>query len=263
MLSPISITAITAVLVLVGVAGYRSYAVLNPEARVITADALAGDQRSAPGADWQQEMVLLGLATSTETPSSGDPLGMIGPVVVAQIVGAYAGLQEQGAFNAASAQAVGENLASNLRAVVPHRTYTLADIPTDADTSYKRMLQYRTDMQDALKPLLENTRAEFELYGAYVESNDAALLDELKQYAVRYKQAAGRASGVVVPHDAASQHIDILNALESFAATIEKMAVHADDPFASAALLAKYNESETAMYSSFDRIAAYYRTKTP
>ena len=59
------------------------------------------------------------------------------------------------------------------------------------------------------------------------------------------------------------RHIAILNAMQEFAATLDALAAHADDPLASVALLRTYNESESAVLYSFNDLGTYYRSKTP
>ncbi len=51
--------------------------------------------------------------------------------------------------------------------------------------------------------------------------------------------------------------------MEEFAATLDQLAAHADDPFASVALLRGYNQAETDMLTSFNSLASYFKSKQP
>lgn len=221
-------------------------------------------QEGAPrGADYEQEMLLLGLATSSDprAVSDEDPLGMIGPVVVAQLVGKYAGLVEKGAYSEEAGASAAESIAQNVRAAISYKTHAISSFKTDSDISYARMLSYRSDLREALEPLLENTQSEFEIYAAYVETNDAEHLEKLRTVAQSYRKAAENAASIRIPRDAVNYHRDILNAMEQFAATLEAMSTHADDALASVALLRSYNAAEQNMFMSFDALSEYYDQK--
>ncbi len=41
------------------------------------------------------------------------------------------------------------------------------------------------------------------------------------------------------------------------------MSKHADDPFASVALLRSYNEAEADILTSFNALTTYYKSKSP
>ena len=51
--------------------------------------------------------------------------------------------------------------------------------------------------------------------------------------------------------------------MEEFAATLDALVAHADDPFASVALLRGYNKAESDMLTSFNALTIYYKSKTP
>lgn len=210
-------------------------------------------------------MVLLGLATSSEAGAgtSTDPVGMIGPVVLGKLMGEYAGLVESQSYSQDALQQAAASIAPNVKAVVPYQTYTLDDLTTDTDTSYARMLTYRSDLRAALAPLLDNKNSELEMYAKYVETSDPTYLGKLAAAAANYRLAASSTAKVVVPRDAVNYHLDILNAMEKFAATLDSMSKHGDDSIGSVALLRTYNDAEQRMYTSFNALSDYYGQKTP
>lgn len=231
---------------------------------IYTSNADAGE---APASDlaWQQEMMLLGLSTTTDpsAPSSTDPLSMIGPIVVGQLVGQYTGLVDSGSYTTELGTQVAESIAPYIKAAISYKTYSKDDLKIDGDTSYDRMLTYRADLRDALAPLMANSQSEFEIYGLYIETGDEAYLDELSSAAENYRSAAKNTANMTIPRDAINYHIAILNAMEQFAATLDAMASKQQDAFASVALLRTYNSAEQAMFNSFDNLGNYYGRKLP
>ncbi len=266
-LSPIAVTALLSVMLLVGVSLWRvvSIAVAKAMATSYTAEPLARGGDPDVDINWQQEMMLLGLDVGEThgVASTTDHLAMIGPQVLAQLIGGYSGLQEDGIYDPAKAEKLAESVSRNLRATVPSKAYTLAELKTDSDTSHERMLSYRADLRTSLAPLLLNTRNELELYAKYMETSDEQYLEELRGAAEKYREAAKLTAQVVVPHDAVNYHIAILNAMQGFSVVLDEMAERVDDPFASAALLRTYNDAESDMLFSFDKLASYYGQKKP
>lgn len=258
--------AVFSVLLLVAVAAYEGYATLH--ARTMASSYLAPADSTttpAPGASWQQEMMLLGLATSTAPGENdgSDPVAMITPEVLGQLIGQYNGLRASGQYSSSTAAAAAASIAPDVYANVPYKTYAATSIKTDPNSSYDRMLAYRTDMQTALAPLLENKQAEYAIYGSYVATGDASYLRALQADANNYTLAATNAAAITVPADIVSTHLTIVNALSRFSATLTMMTTHADDPLASVALLRTYNDAEAAVVNSFDTLAQYERLKTP
>lgn len=259
-------TAALSVIAVVVILSWKvvSFATAGAAAANAVAAAASADAETPHGASWQQEMALLGIdVEGPNEATSTDHLAMIGPMVSAELVGEYVGLQSSGAFSSSTAQQAADGIAENVRAVVPSKTYVLADLRTDNDTSYKRMLTYRADLRDALVPLLQNTNAELELYAKYVETSDPNYLEQLKAAAANYRAAAEKTLLVVVPRDAVNYHIAILNAMQQFASVLDAMATHTADPLTNAALLRSYNKAEQDMYTSFNNLTAYYSQKTP
>ena len=124
------------------------------------------------------------------------------------------------------------------------------------------MLAYRNDLRIALEPLLKNTDYELGLFANYIETRDTHYTDLLRTTAENYRAAIANAAHVVVPKDALAEHVGILNALSEFSSVVERMIEYADDPFASAALLRTYNETESRLFSSFDASISRAREKT-
>ncbi len=253
-----------ALCVLLAVIAMKIASFMRPDADVAVAPATESTG-SVPGADWQQEMALLGLATTSDpnATSTGDPLALIGPALTGQLIGLYTGLVQSGNASSASLQSAGEDVAENVRAILTYRTYSQGDLTIVDDTSFDRMLVYRSDMRESLAPLLENKNAELELYGAYVETGDPKILEEMKAAAANYRLAASKSAKVPVPRDAAVQHVGILNAMQEFAAALDGLATHAEDPLTALALLRSYTEAETNMYTTFNTLSTYYATKQP
>lgn len=265
-LSPIAFLALCSVVGLIVVGSVQTFVALRPEPlpkKPEAAELPAG--AATPSAAWQQEMILLGLATSSNPgiDDGTDHIALISPSVLAQIIGEYNGLQAAGAYSAAAAEDAASRIAPNVYANVTYERYSASDLKTDPDASYARMLTYRGDLQNALQPLLNNTTAEYALYEAYLASGDTGHLRTLQSVATNYSTAASAVAKVVVPADIATTHIALLNALSRFGATIEDLVAHADDPIASMALLRTYNDVETDVVTSFAKLAQYARLKQP
>jgi hypothetical protein len=175
------------------------------------------------------------------------------------LVGSYVALKESGTYTPSLGAEVAGTIAENLRADISYRMYTANDIKNDADASLARMLSYRSDLREALAPLLKNTVYELEVFAYYLETKDGRYLDELNDIAQNYRTATESAVKVVVPTSAVAYHIGILNALSEFEAVLQKLATNADDPFASAALMRTLGDAETHMLLSFEALAGYFR----
>lgn len=192
---------------------------------------------------------------------SEDGTTPLGAAVLDGVVEKYLSLQQQGIYTPEVGAKTAEKMAQDLVAPLSYHTYTAAEIPTSSDASYARMLAYRNDLQVSLEPLLKNTQAEFEIFGAYVDTKDPKYLERLRAAAQNYRAAASATAHVVPPKDALAYHLAVLNALEKFAVALETLAASADDPFASVVVLRTYNEAETNVLSSFASLAKYYREK--
>jgi hypothetical protein len=263
--TPMAVAAALSVVMLASVALWQATSSYREksEATAYSASPLASTTGEKKGLDWQQEMILLGLDAEYDpsATSSGDSLALIGPAVMAQLIGEYSGLQEQGIYTPEAGAAAAAQIAGRMWAALSYKTYTRAEIPTDTDTSYARAMQYRTDLQKSLVPLMDNDDYELDFLARYSATGDAKYLDDMRAVAADYREAARLTSQIVVPQDAVDMHIAILGAMEYFAAVLEQLAAHVDDPFAAAALIRTYNDAEYAMLSSFGQLGPYYRSK--
>lgn len=262
-----SMTALLAVCMLVGVLGWEVVSFIqsrNQQLSVVAAAASQGSgaQASGTGAmDISTQAVLSGfgpLPGSSATTSVAD----IGPNVIGQLVANYIAAQQSGSYTPATGQQLATNMAPYVKAQVSYTPYTSAQIPTTNDLSYARMLQYRSDMQTALRPLLKNTQPELNIIGQYVDTKNPTYLVQLRTIASNYTQAAQNAAQVTVPQDAVSAHVAALNATQEFGAVLTSFADNADDPITSVALLRAYNQAEQDMFNSFNTLAQYYAGKT-
>lgn len=267
-----SVAAVLSVVVLGGALAWKATASVRTSAvatsTVPSLVVTAADGSSEDVATQQQENLLLGATTevgidASQNASSTDPIAMIGPMVTAQLVGQYAGLQDQGTYSSTTAALAADDIAANMRAAVSYKVFVLSDLKTDSDTSYARMLQYRSDLRVAFEPLLRNSVSELDLFAKYEETSDPSYLDDLRAAAVNYNDAITLTAAVVVPRDAVNYHLAILNAMSEFEATITAMADHGEDALASAALLRTYNKAEADMLYSFNALGSYYSQKTP
>jgi len=265
-LSAIGMTAVISVAVLTGVAVWRTVSFVNASASSTTYVATTEEFPAGPvDALTQQEMILLGLATSSDPSkvSEVDPITLIAPSVMAQLAGQYGGLLDSGIYNAETALLATSDIAKNLKGTVSYKTYLPEEIQTDQDTSYKRMLAYKDDLKVAFAPLLKNTSDELDLFAAYVDSKDPLYIERMHTAVENYRDAISLTAKVVVPKDAVGYHVSVLNAMQEFASTLDALAMHADDPLGSTALVRTYNTAEQHMYYAFNDLGVYYRQKTP
>ena len=253
--SPIFITAALSVLVLALVAGWE----MNQSVQ-------ANNPATALGVQTLPSLVSSGVgasAAASATATSSDPISAIGPAVLYQLEGAYQQMQQAGVYSTTTAAAAAQSLAPYVTANVSYPTFSASDVKTDSDTSYARMLTYRNDLRTSLAPLLKNTEPEYEIFAYYVDTKDASYLAKLKNVAQEYRDAATLTSKVTAPEDAVTYQVGIQNAMEEFAGTLDAMAAHADDPFASVALLRSYDQAESDMMTSFNALTSYYKSKQP
>ena len=258
------VLAALSVLALVGVSTWQAknaFTGPNSEMRAINTSKPLSERASTPFDSTNWQAPLPNLAESAQKEADSDGISNIAGNVVATLVDSYSALQENGEDSPEQRERIAQDIGASLKAKVTHKTYATSDLKTDADTSYDRMLRYRNDLRIALEPLLKNPEYELKLFATYIETGESANTDQLSMAAENYFDASANVAKVVVPTDALSQHLAILNALSEFGATVEAMASHADDPFAAAALLQTYAGSEKKLFSSFDALATYYRTK--
>jgi hypothetical protein len=265
--SPMQILAASSILILIGVIIWQTGKVFIVGGETLAANETPlAEEAATPyeSVDWQTPITdeTGAILTALGEPDQ-DGISNIAGNVVGTLLYSYNALNENGAYTPEEGEKIAGDIAASLRADVSYKIYAPEDIETDADTSYERMLAYRKDLQVALEPLLGNKGYELSIFANYIDTADQKYVSELKTIAQNYRAALDKAAQVVVPQDAAAQHISILNALSQFSTTIERMSQHADDAFAAAALLSTYQNSETNLFLSFNQLASYYTSKQP
>ena len=196
--------------------------------------------------------------TPTDTSLSLTPLGAS---VLSKLSVAYNDLATRDAYSTTTRTAAIHDITSTLRPDVTSHIYTASELITTPDESRARLIAYRGDLQNALKPLLENKQYELSLYAHYIATKDPNDLSALEQAALNYHKATLAAAKIIVPEVAVPVHLNILNALERFASTLATQAASVSDPYASAALLSSYNISESDVFLSFNALASLFRDK--
>jgi hypothetical protein len=215
-------------------------------------------ETSSPPEESFADTLLEEALNATSTDSGLSPLG---DVVLNKVIDAYSSLSDEGTYSESKAKQAAQDIAKKLEPVVQGRNYGPLDLKTTKDISLDRVLLYRSDLRESLAPLLSIPEPEYSTFARFVETRDPAHLLALERDANLYRIAASSTLRVEVPADAVPQHLAILNAMENFASTLEALATHATDPFASAALLRSYNQGEEDMLTSFNALAQYYRKK--
>lgn len=254
--SQIGITAALSIVALIGVALWQLTASLNADnpARFTFKGA-----RQAAGVNAGPANESGAQATS----SAPNDFSGIGSAAFGTLIDTYVSLKRSGAYTPAEGEAIASTVADSVTASVSYIPYSEDGLTIDPDTSYNRMLAYRSDLRSALAPLLLNTKPELGVFDRYVESGDQSALTELTAIAGRYRAAADKMMSVSVPKDATGRHVEIANSLLQFAATLEAMTRNASDAMATLALLRTYNTAEQNVLTSFDALAMYERSKTP
>lgn len=264
--SHMAVLAVFSVVALIVVAGSQIYSAFlqkNPELIAAgTGDSSSRIARTPYGSiNWQVPLSGIPIEGTAGGGDDPDGVGNIGNNVAEVLLSSYAALEGSGTYTPEAAADIAGNIAASLRASVSYKEFAAADLEIDEDTSYERMLEYRGDLRVALEPLLENPGYELSLFANYIESQDVAYLNQLRETAENYHAAVAQAGAIAVPQDAVAEHVEILNALSEFGTVVERLTIFADDAFATAALLRTYNESEARLFVSFNTLAEYYRGK--
>jgi len=254
------------VIALLGISAWQVYQVFvrgNPVNATNAVDSSVQAQASTPygSVNWQAWPAEASAEAAADPANDPDGISNIEGNVARALLNSYVMLNEAGIYTPEDGEKIAGDIATSLRANIAYKTYGAADIKTDPDVSYERMLAYRNDLRIALEPLLGNPGYELGLFANYIESKDATYTDRLKAASENYRKAVALAAAVTAPVDAAKEHVDILNALSEFGTIVERMAGHADDAFASAALLQTYNTAEQTMMTSFNALALYQKGK--
>lgn len=261
--SPIAVTALLSVLVLGGVSIARVVTMLRPPV-VEKNIAEAAAPEPVNSAAWKQEMLLLGLSTDTDgdAATTTDHLAMIGPMIVGEILGSYDEIRANGDYTKDDLRNAAAKISVYMKAAVSYDAFENSDFTTDADVSTERVSIYRDELVRALAPIDRIPGAEYEIYGSYVETSDPKYLQQLKDASSAYRTAAESASHIKIPSDAINYHRELLNSLRAFSSVLEGLSDHANDPFASVALLRTYNEKEKEIKDSYARMRSYYTKKS-
>jgi cytoskeletal protein RodZ len=243
----IIMTAVLAVLVLVGIIAWKVYTQQQARRAELAASNTASS--TAPSGSQSGDTIDQILGNYTIAPQDQH---------MAQAVTNYLTDVQNGGDATTSARELATQIASSSGNIVAYTTYTTHNIQLDSDTSNTRALQYRADLRTSLAPLLNNTQSELDLYAQFLSTHDTMYLTQLSQAANNYRDAIALTLKVRTPKDAAAYQVGILNAMSRFAATLDALVAQAQDPFASAGTVHDFNASETAMYTAFNALATYY-----
>ncbi len=252
--SVIEVTAILAVLVLIGSALWQSQAKIDTQKKNLTYE-----QQSAPESTDSLEDDPLAQALADVT-AAGKP-GTIGTAVMNQMLNSYLVSKNNGTYSPEYAAALGSSLAPMIQNTLAYQTFSEKNLVINPDTSEKASVAYQKALYDALAPLRTNTAPEFEFFALYVQTKDPVHLVRLQSVATLYRDAVANAAVLFVPSDVAQRHVAILNAMGEFAAALDALALHADDPIESVALLRDYNAGEQHVLAAFNALQSYYATK--
>jgi hypothetical protein len=255
--SRLGITAAFSIVALISAIGWNVYAIIaikNRDLNVIARQKESAPNESSTILDENIDPNGFGLIDKS---SEANDISSIGPSVVGQLAANYFALQSQGMYTPELGKQIAAEMAPHVRTDVPFHTYSVADIKIKIDKSDMGINKYHNDMRTALAPLSKNKRLELEIYAMYVDTQDTKYLDQLRTAAINYRLAADATAKVLVPQDARSYHIALLNALQEFASVLDAMADNAEDPITSAALLRSYNQAEENIFASFGSLITY------
>lgn len=253
-ISHIKITAALAVVLLVGIGVWQTF---EANAEKNSAGTFVAAPENSGGA---QDAATPAIAATSS--GSVDPIAAVSDDAIGEVVGAYTGLQEDGEYSTTTGENIATSIGMGLSAPVSYTPIDASDVSTTPDTSYNAMMQYRSELQTTLKPLLNNTTPEYEIFGMYVETQQQTYLDQLQAAAANYAEAASSTAALTVPADAVSVQLGLVNSMNEFAATLDDMADHASDPIASSVLLENYNEAENDVLTAFQNLVTYEQSKT-
>lgn len=230
-------------------------------ARPTTAEIL---ERPTLGSNrkWQEELALLGLISTTTENATGTTTLRVADVISQQFIDSYIALKESGRYSPAVARQIGQSIGENVRAPSLFIMHGEGELKKDADVSPQRVLSYRADMRDALLVLITDAPPEFETFGLYIEKKNPQRLRELEEASGRYQAAEQATLQVIVPSDAASLHLRVVNSLGAYADALRQLIRYADEPLTILAVLRTYNDTEREMLYAFDALASYYVQKS-
>lgn len=257
--TPLSLAAVLAIVGVIGVGAWQVRSALITRTNDLTASAAAPAGAQGQGNADENLAVLLGESATSSTP---EEIASIGTDILGSLTAQYAVLAQTDAYTPELGEQLAADAAANARVSVPYTPYAPDSIRTDLDVSLARVRAYRTALQTSLSPLKDINSYELDLFRAYTQTGDARKLSALHDAAARYRDAASRSAQLTIPADATAFHLGILNAMQKFAATLDMMADHADDPVTSVVLLRSFTEAEADMRSAFDALNAYFAHKS-
>jgi hypothetical protein len=272
-----SILAATSVAILCIVAGWRIAEAFRPKtepsiAKIDLSD-LAGpaDETDTDGdsvPDWQEfligsnpavadkEVANARLASSTEVSASSVVSTPETSKLVDKVVTAYTGAQMTA--QALTPEDIANQISSGLEAPGTYKPHLASEIKTVAINTKERAARYQEDMRKAMEPMLTFKSSEIELIGRYVAQKDPAAMSELEHIASVDDAVASAMLKVVVPTDALDRHLEAINALTYFSATLHTIVKYSNDPIASLTLLRVFNDAEKRMNAAYGQLGVYY-----
>lgn len=248
---PIKMTAVGAVLLLVVVGIYTAWRRSSADNQSFVASS------TIPSMEATSTDPLAILNTATDT------LPSVEPTAWALLFSNYDQMKKSGTLNENTIQQLGQNVATIVKPDIYYDKVDENMVRSDPDTSYQRMITYRDTLRTALKPLVENTTPEIDLIGEYEQTGDPSYLVQMHTAAENYRLAASNTLAVIVPSDAVSDDVSVVNSLREFGATLDAFADYATNTVTAAAVLMSYNQAEQDVVTSFSTLAQYFTSKTP
>ena len=213
-----------------------------------------GEQDTYTSIAYSQSNIAPDFTIGTTTLTPADELGT-------RLISEYMTLKRTGAYTDERGTSIGEKLAGSINQVTPFEPRVITDFVSDPDTSYERVLAYRSEMQEVFSPLLSLEEAEFVVYGKFIQDRDKSALESLLKTADIYESVANEAAQIVVPEDALDEHLDVVNSIAFYAAVLRDMVRYSYDSVASFALLRTYAQAEEYVFTTFNTLSSYYVLK--
>lgn len=176
--------------------------------------------------------------------------------LVDRVVTAYVGAQT--ANRAMTPQEIANQISSGLEAPGTYKPHLASEIKTTNTNTKESAATYQAGMREAMQPMLSFKNSEIELVGRYVSQKDTSALAALDAMADTDDAVAKNMLKIVVPTEALAQHLEAINALTYFAATLHTMVKYAQDPVASLTLLRVFNDAEKRMNAAYGKLGNYY-----
>ncbi len=247
---------LTAALFVVTLCGVAFWQVVHPNA-----SPAAATQNTAEVTPPPSQSQLASADSATQAATDTDPVAAVSTNALGEVIGAYAGLQQEGTYSPDAGSQIANSIGQGLQTPIAYHIYTAADVVIDPDTSYGRVMKYKADLQTTMKPLMQHTEPEYEIFGLYVETHQQTYLDKLAAAAQGYRDAASSTAALTVPADAVHVQLGLINSMNEFASVLDALVAHADDPIASSVLLENYNQSESDVLNAFNALIMYEKSK--